>query len=224
MSLIAPVFRNDISVRNTEAYPTPGAGPGYYCIGDNIVSAGTITMPSPNNPDGVLINYETAASLSAIAGLEGDKNYIRAMNVTAYIRYKILQSSNERVFIGFTDQPFTTMLGSDNPAGNYHGLSYSTTRDAGNIYAIRKDGTTFNSNKIQSIDNLAHDLYLSMFSDSAPNPEVVIHVDDTWINAVMIAPGIPLNTTPLMFMAGIKTLDSNAKDLRTGKIIVQQSY
>lgn len=49
-----------------------------------------------------------------------------------------------RLFAGFTDQTAATMLASDNPAGNYFGIQFSTARGDPRIQCVSKDGTTQN--------------------------------------------------------------------------------
>jgi hypothetical protein len=43
----------------------------------------------------------------------------------------ISATTDVRFFLGFTDQTLATMLASDNPAGNYFGIQFSTSRDSG---------------------------------------------------------------------------------------------
>lgn len=50
------------------------------------------------------------------------------------------ETSNQRSFVGISDQTMTTMVGADDPAGNYIGLQ---ARDGDtNYHVVHKDGTT----------------------------------------------------------------------------------
>jgi len=121
--------------------------------------------------------------------------------------------SSLRFFAGLTDQTGSTMVGSDNPAGSYIGLQYSTDRGDVNWQFVRKDGTT------QVLTNtgvapIASRNYLLRTSTNGSTYKIEI-MDQTVANVVATSTytsGGPAATTDLRFSISIETRVAAARD------------
>lgn len=89
-------------------------------------------------------NYATGAVAGNDAGLHY-ANVLRGdMEYDLVVRFRMPSVASIRGFIGFADQTLPTMVGADNPAGNYVGLQFSTPRADTNFKCVSKDNVTQN--------------------------------------------------------------------------------
>jgi hypothetical protein len=183
------------------------------------------TVPAPNSTDGVMGDFPTGSVAGNKNGVQGDPIYMRALDIEAYISFKLVQTTLCRMFIGFTDQTAATMVdnaNNDNPPGNYFGIQYSTARGDSNFKIVRKNGTTQGTPVSDiAIDANHHDLYLRLFRASGDN-ECQSLIDGNTIRDV--TDFIPGDTSALRFVAAIETRTSVAKSLRIGKVLIEQTY
>ena len=113
------------------------------------------------------------------------------------------------------------MVGSDNPAGHYFGLTYSSARGDTTFRMVRKNGTTQTLTNSIAVDTDPHFLYLSMFPD-AGSAAVQMTIDSQ--AALTATTTLPGNTTDMRFIAGIENLIGSSRALRLGVQRVHQVY
>lgn len=208
--------------------PCLGQGsPRIDVIGDTPALSGTLTATGDFN--GIWAKITCPASVNAIGGIAGDIQYTRSNDIQSFVWYKLNNITNTRIFIGFSDQTLSTMLGSDNPPGRYFGLWFSSSYDSSNLYAIGSDG--FHTPVRRQPENISpvtidigyHRLFLRLFSDGG-SAEVQLQVDDNTMNGIKFTDnGLVPQTTPLAFMAGMITRDGGAKSLQLGKIQIESA-
>lgn len=208
---IAPAPRRGIIQVNS-----PLASPIEAVFGDVLTLTGTRSANLDTN--GARLAYLTAAVTNDKAGIEGKQQWRRDLNLKAYFKIKIDSIANIRLFVGFADQTLATMLGSDNPAGNYCGLQYSSARPDSNFQYCNKDNTTqqlTNSNKAAST-NLFH-FFIFTFSNQIiymlNRADVAAPVPDRQT----VTLNMPVATANLQLVVGIITLTTAAKILDLGK-------
>lgn len=197
-----------------------GGTPTVTAIGDNPGVFGTLSILADSN--GIRGDYATAAAFNATSGLLGNKQYMRALNIQTFARFRLNHISNIRIFIGFSDQSVANMTHSDNnPAGQYFGLWFSSTYDPNNFYVLWSDGAgNAGKDKLCPVDSGYHELYLRLLSDSG-SADCQIQIDDTIIHDVTPV-GMPGNTELLQFMAANISLDGGSKHTEIGKVSIKQ--
>lgn len=158
----------------------------------------------------------TAASTGAISGFEGVGNIVEEdCKPWMSTRFKLEQTTLCRFFIGFSDQSLATMLASDNPAGSYVGIQYSSARGDTTFQWVNKDGTTQSLlNTTIAVDTAVH--YVAIICPLGNN---------SWVKRLATALGVtektslhntntPAATTGMKFMAGIETRTTAAKTMK----------
>lgn len=85
---------------------------------------------------------DTGTTINQDAALEWPQSHTLHSASLLIYKFDLRHVLNLRLFIGFTNQSRATMLASDNPAGEYWGLSFSTARGDTQFKAVAKDGTT----------------------------------------------------------------------------------
>lgn len=208
---LAPAPRRAIIQVNS-----PLVSPTEQVYGDSLTLTGTRSANIDAN--GARLAYVTAAIIDDKAGITGVQQWRRDLNLKAYFKIKISSITAIRLFVGFADQTLATMLGSDNPAGNYCGLQYSSARPDSNFQYVNKDNTTqllTNSNKAAST-NLFH-FFIFTFSNQIiymlNRADVAAPVPDRQT----ITLNMPVATANLQLVAGVITLAAVAKTLDLGK-------
>lgn len=208
------------STRESLFLPTLGGGtPTVTAVGDSPIPFGTLTVLADSN--GIRGDYATAASLNATSGLVGDKQYMRALNIQTFVRFRFNNRTGIRIFIGFTDQSIANMTHSDSPPGQYFGLWFSSTYDANNFYVLLSDGSHIIKSQLCPVDSNYHELFLRLYSDNGPSPDCQIQINDIVIKDE--TPGsMPGNTDLLQFMAVNISLDGSSKHTEIGKVSIKQ--
>lgn len=202
--------------------PTKGSStPILTAVGENPLVFGNIVGQADSN--GISISYTTNVSVNSRSGWSGDIQYMRALNIQSYIRFRINHRTGVRIFIGFSDQTGTVMTSSDSPAGQYYGLWLSSTHDNTQWYILKSDG--LNSPVAiplgLSADANFHHLFLRLYSDGS-SAECQIQIDDNTFNGDTT--NIPANTDLLGFIAMNVSLDGAGKNFNLGKVSIEQDY
>lgn len=195
------------------------ASPGLSFLGDNPITSGTVAAVIGS--DGIFNSYTTGAVSGNDAGIQGRDMYRRALSAAMYVRFKLNQTSNCRIFIGFTDQLLATMVGADIPSGHYFGLQYSTPRGDTQFKLVMRDGTTQTLSDIAAVDTNYHDLYLSMFS-AVTTDSILLGFDN--VLPIEKTTNVLSNVNNYRFVAAIETETSLAKVLEVGTCRIHQVY
>lgn len=112
--------------------------------GDGTLSAPTVegtVNTSVMDTNLLFFETDTGSTINTDAGIRWPIHLELSGQVLVYA-FRVSAVTSLRAFIGWTDQTFSTMLGSDNPAGNYIGLQFSTARGDANWQYVQKDGIT----------------------------------------------------------------------------------
>jgi hypothetical protein len=121
-----------------------GSGAGTGSWGDAMTSSGSATSVAgaATTDPYAYVQWATTTTNGACAGYNGLLIYWSSQQPYTSVTLKMSQTTAIRVFAGFSDQTLATMCASDNPAGNYAGLQYSTNRGDTKWQCITKDNTT----------------------------------------------------------------------------------
>jgi hypothetical protein len=113
--------------------------------------------------------------------------------------------------VGLSDQALSTMVSSDNPAGNYAGFRYSTSAGDTNVKCVTKDGTTQNV-QATTLPDLSTTRNYEITEESAGG-RWHFFVDGTEVCGGGLTSNLPLPNTNLRYMAGQQNLISSVRNL-----------
>ncbi len=193
----------------------PNGTASYQVMGDSVGGGGgTFGGGSPDGVQGVMLGCTTGASQGNDSGFSSNSfNYRVSDNprMRAVVR-PVNAVADARIFIGLSDQSLATMVGADDPVGNYAGFQFSTDRPDTNWKCISKD------NSVQEISD----------SGVAPgaNTLVVLEVEIVsgthvkfYINGALVATHstrLPGSTVNLRYIVGLETRTGSTKTLNVG--------
>jgi hypothetical protein len=130
--------------RRTTILLPAGTGGTVTIWGDsaNLTGGASTVLADANNA--VHIANNTGAVGSADAGYSGNGNYRIGDNRNAHftVRVKLPSVAAIRMFLGLSSGSLVSMVGSNDPAGNYVGFQFSTPRGDTNIQCISKNNVT----------------------------------------------------------------------------------
>lgn len=196
-----------------------GVNPNLTQIGDNVTEQ-SIAPVVVIDAKGLRIRYATGGVSGDSAHVSGDLIYRRDFNILAFFRMKfMLATASIRLFYGLSNQTAVTMLSSDNPAGNYFGLQYSSARGDANWQFIRKDGTTqgiFNTGI--AVDVEVHNLYMNLLASAGKN-KIIIQLDNNIPQSYTT--NMPISTTELRFITGFQALAALAREFEFGRVHIE---
>jgi hypothetical protein len=180
---------------------------------------------------GAALTYTTAASSGSNGGIEYGTTsapFVQRRwrpNLTVKWRNASAANTSVRMFVGLSSIPLSTLLASQVPVGEYVGFWYASddATDAANYQFMSSDGTTIDkitcgtgTNGPKAIDTATYQWDLNLAdSTGATGCKMMMSSKEGW-TAYAIVKGktnLPVNTTNLMFVAGIRTLTSAAKIL-----------
>lgn len=190
----------------------PNGNAGFSSIGDAFGIAFD-SSASVLDADGSRTRLTTDAITGSPASLQGQLLYRRSHRMQAFTRFKLLSTTNVRIFIGFTDQTAFTMVDSTNPAGNYFGLRYYSDADSAFRF-VTKDGSSAALTNDLADDTAVHNLFLwaGINSDFA-----LFQLDNrTRLERITNLPG---SSTDMRFVAAIETRTNGAKSLELGQVM-----
>lgn len=189
-------------------------GIGATETGDIVSVAGaTNNDVAPTAAEPVMRQSITGGVSGNAAGQSGQLNYRIGRNifVEQYVQLFDFSLGSQRAWIALTDQTGTTMVGSDNPAGNYVGFRYSTVVPDTNFQAITKDGTT--QNVIDTgiaADGIGHKF--SIYEE--PGASFVFAIDGAIV--ARSTANLPTSGTNCKVTASISTQTAAARTIRIG--------
>jgi len=109
-------------------------------FGEGLTVTGTPTYTLDAN--GTYVTYTSGTVSGNEAGISSAILCRRDAQFWGQVRFKLPTTTSVRMFIGWTNQTLATMAGSDTPAGEYWGISYSTVRGDANWQLLDSDGVT----------------------------------------------------------------------------------
>lgn len=125
------------------AYGTTAAA---HTAADPILLAGaaTRTLLMADGEPALEQTTTTSSGTDAAISYPSDTGFACTFHCEQLLIYKLSlrDITSLRMFVGFTDQTKATMIASDNPAGNYWGIQFSTARGDIVFQTASKDGVT----------------------------------------------------------------------------------
>lgn len=207
------------NTRRTTMLAADGSGSATFNgYGDAITETYSGRGSAAPSATGPASKYQTsAATTNSNAGIAGQVAVYRTgRNVRYQTSCGVDQTTNERVWVGLTDQAMTTQAASDNPAGDCAAFRYSSGAES-TWKCITKDGTTQNiTDSSVSADTSVHKFEI-VFDDAAPN--VKFYIDGTLV-ATHTA-NLPSASKNMRFVNNVQTLANEAKTIRTGWVYVE---
>ena len=168
------LFNRFIFIANTSTGTTIGT------YGNTLTSVGTVSHPTPTIGSGYMVNQVTGATAGNTAGTGSNINLfsrssISGLNTGFFFATRMtlpdIAYDGLRVFCGLTTASMATQVGSDNPAADYAGFFFSTTRATDDKFwqFSTKDNTTqtLQSTNVTCSGNILYDMYI--YSPPFPN-------------------------------------------------------
>lgn len=179
---------------------------------------------------GPCLEQDTGASSGTDAGLEWPVFMMMHDQPLLVYQFHQYDITDQRLFVGFSDQTLAVMNASDNPAGHYAGLQFSTNRGDTNFKFVTKDGVTQNLQDVGIPPTGA--------SPSTEGPHWYLRIlgsqvirftlfDETWapFGDIEFTTNLPFNYAPQRLMAGVRNLAAVSKRFqhRFGSFMVRPS-
>ncbi len=199
-----------------------GGGTTINSIGTTTTNDTTISHPAATETFGYMANFATAATLNDTAGTSStNTTFIRGSTTGANgffyrARIGVVDTTSIRVYSGLADQTSVTMVGNDNPAGNYTGFQFSTNRSDTNWQFITKDGTTQKviNTGIAFTANKVYDLTFFCSQQCTSITWRVDNVTDGTNANGSLDSNLPTTTTAMRIDEGVAALTTTVKNLR----------
>ena len=155
--------------------------------------------------DGPALRLETKNMLNAEASVHPNEKFL--FNVAARpmvsIKFKLQQTTNTRLFLGFTAEDASQMISADDPAGNYIGVQ-ARAGDS-NFFFVHKEGSTLTRvDTTVAVDTVAHILNVIVNSPTSVLLRFLDGKGETMQASATITSGLPLGTVDLEPMIGIE--------------------
>jgi hypothetical protein len=99
-------------------------GTGISDYGDAFVGSGTVTHVAGSSTLPTYTQTATSTTNGNVAGLSGNLNYVVGRSIRLATLTAQSGTTGQRMWRVLTDQTIATMGASDNPAGNYVGITY----------------------------------------------------------------------------------------------------
>jgi hypothetical protein len=207
--------------RNHPGYWLADTGASPFITDGGLLRGITVTGTPSRLEDaaglGLYVRFTSGAVSGNDAGIEQtnavlDRDFVAGTEIAwIYVKFRLPTITSVRSFIGLSDQSLATMVGADNPAGNYFGLHFSTPRGDANLQWVNKNGTT------QTITN----------STKPPGPWQFVRIrltsslmfaqlmDSNFQNPVakLVTTNIPAKTVNMRLIAGVETETAAARDI-----------
>jgi hypothetical protein len=188
----------------------------------NAVTTGTLT--AGNSVDGAFVDYATAATTDADAGVASASS-IRLLDnkFFGWVAFQMQTTATVRTFCGFTStSAIATTLGADDVAGQrMAGLQFSTNRGDTNFQFMTDDNTTqtLTSTGI-AVDTNMHFL---MIDGTAGNSIVYTLYNSAGVVQATStqSTNLPVATSAFSLTCGNRTLANSAADIRVFKAYVE---
>lgn len=188
---------------------------GFYGLIAEVTSAGTPTLGISSV--GRKIINTTGTTSGNDAGWFTDNIIERDALPYFLTMFSLDSTANVRMFIGWTDQTLVTMVGADEPAGEYIGFQYSASRGDTKWRVIRRSAAadTYNFTDLEDVDTSAHYLKITNPSNTAWVFQVLSSALVSESAGSVSSAQAPLGTVALKFVNGIETETTAAKVLNT---------
>jgi hypothetical protein len=210
-------------------------GQGGPCTAVASVTAAVTTTEA----SGVNVNYKTSAVAGNGAGVwQAVSNYFRGsvtngsngfffftrFGTTTTVGYGA-GATGSRFFMGMSDQTLsTTMVGADNPNGNYAGLQYSTNRGDTNWMCVTKDNTTQSTPVSTGVAFAAGKQYDTYVYTPPKGTTIYMRIDnntDGTTGECTMSTNLPVATTALRPNAFVGPVLTTARDFNFQRMYVE---
>lgn len=186
----------------------------FNVIGDTATATGSCGAPvTATNTDPPMTDCsQSTATINTTAGISGSSGMWRTgRNLSLQWTGRLRETASVRAWVGLSDQTLSTMVSSDNPAGNYAGFRYSTSAGDTNVKCVTKDGTTQNV-QATTLADLSTTRNYEITEESAGG-RWHFFVDGTEVCGGGLTSNLPLANTNLRYMAGQQNLISSVRNL-----------
>lgn len=187
-----------------------GTGFSYGTTLTRVGSGGTTGQaPDANNP--VRARDLSGATTGNDAGIQGNQLTLRTgRNLRLVWHVDLTSTANVRVAMGLTDQnTVVTMVGSDNPAGNYAYFRYSTPAPDTNWQCITKDNATQTvTDSTVAADTNGHDFEIR---ENVTAATWTFYIDG--VNVCSHSTNLPSASTNMAEVIGLETRTGSAKSI-----------
>lgn len=198
-----------INRRITEIIALNGA---FTIQGDIVVETGSGS--SSINSNGIFRRLTTLAVNNDFIQVSGTPMYNRQKEPSFYCRFKLNQTTNQRMFLGLTDQTSSSTISNAPLAGNYAGL-YINTSTSSTFRSCRAGGGAFSSTSLGiSIDTNYHDLYIWLKKSGGGN-SMILQLDSN--DRVEYTTTIPTTVSIMKYALLFATAAATAKSIEIAK-------
>jgi hypothetical protein len=170
--------------------------------------------------DGAFFQQNTGATINTDAFLQfaaGETDLVNGREAHTQLRagFKLSATTSIRFWAGLTDQDGATLVASDNPAGHFVGIRFSTGVPDTNFQAISKDGATQNIQDSGLAGDTAKHFLVITVNEAVP--EIIVQILDTDMQeeaSVTLIANLPGATTGLKLVCGIENLASSDRNIK----------
>jgi hypothetical protein len=199
-----------------------GTAAAAHSASDVILLAGGASQTRQSNDGKPMFEQDTGTTSGTDMGIEWSLSHClhSAAQLIYYLDFRNL--TNIRFFLGFTNQSLATMNASDNPAGEYWGIQFSTARGDTELKAVSKDGTTqdvFATGWGALVAGGAY--YLRLLYDAGGDLPRVALFNSSWSqvgSSVNLTHYPSLDASQLRLVCGVRNLTAASKRMRTGMV------
>jgi hypothetical protein len=207
----------------------PGGGATLTSEGTQTLDDTTVSHPAADQVFGFMANFATAATSGDEAGTSSSNTALfrgstsGANGFFSMTRVGVVDTTSVRVFSGMADQTIATMVGADNPSGNYAGFQFSTVRGDSNWQFVTKDNSTQNvvNTGVAFTANKVYDLYFSCTKQCASVTWEIRNVTDGTSAQGTTASNLPSSTAALRMVLGVETQTTAVKNIRMQQMYVE---
>lgn len=194
-----------------------------FISGDGLFAASNAVDNSSDSgvdSDGAFLRGFTGAVINTDAFIqfgspETDLVSGREAHTQLRIGFKLSAITSIRFWAGLTDQDGATLVASDNPAGHFVGIRFSTGVPDTNFQAVSKDGANQNvQDSGLAADTAKHFVVITV---NEAVPEIIVQILDADFQeeaSVTLSANLPGATTGLKVVCGIENLAAADKSIK----------
>ena len=202
-------FPTNIKRRITEIIAINGA---FTIQGDILVETGSGSSVIDSN--GIFRRLTTLAVNNDFVQCSGTPMYNRQKEPSFYCRFKLNQTTNQRMFLGLTDQTSSVTISNAPLSGNYAGL-YINTSTSSTFRSARGSGGAMTTVSLgNAINTNYHDLYIWLKQSGGGN-SMILQLDSN--DRVEYTTTLPATTAIMKYALLFATAAATAKSIEIAK-------
>jgi len=189
-----------------------------YPTGDIVTASGTASAVTATTSAPPMINYATNNTNGNIAGINGNTNYNSSNNPGFQTYIQLPNTSNVRIWSGFTNQTRATIGGSNNPAGDIAAFRYDTATDGTTWRCVTKNNSTINvQNSGVTVGTAGVKLEIILSSGN-----VAFKIDG--VEVCNNTANLPRANQMLRYVNSITNLSASSRSLRVGWVYIDSDF